>query len=308
MNLPERASHNKALLFILLTSFIWGLTFPIAKYLLVQGLTPEILLSIRFSLGSFVLLAWALTQPLQFQRQTYIDGLILGIVLAAIFWFQMHGLQTTTATKSGFITGLYVIFTFILATLLGDKFNRYHVLASLIAFIGLSLLVYNPEVAFGGWTIGDSQTLLSAFLIGAHIVLTSRFTKRTAPLILSLLQCAVVAVVLSGMAYAQTTADQWEILRQLSFQSSFWLPMLYLALIATSLGFWFQCRFQPSLTSTETGIIFSLEPVFGAMLAATGWIPGIQDHLGNVPLFGAVLMFLATLVSQWPTGNASKVH
>ena len=308
MNLPQRASHTQALVFMLVTAFIWGLTFPISKYLLIQGLTPEILLSIRFSLGSLVLLVGVLTQPMQFSRQTYLDGLILGVVLAAVFWLQMHGLQTTTATKSGFITGLYVIFTFILATLLGDRLNRYHVLASLMAFIGLSLLVYNPEVAFGGWTVGDSQTLLSALLIGVHIVLTSRFTQRTAPLILSLLQCAVVAVVLSGMAYVQTTPEQLAMLRQLTHQYSFWLPMLYLALIATTLAFWLHCRFQPSLTSTETGVIFSLEPVFGALLAATGWIPGIADHLGPASLVGAGLMFVATLVSQWPTGTSSTVH
>ena len=78
MNLPQRASHTQALVFMLVTAFIWGLTFPISKYLLIQGLTPEILLSIRFSLGSLVLLVGVLTQPMHFSRQTYLDGLILG--------------------------------------------------------------------------------------------------------------------------------------------------------------------------------------------------------------------------------------
>ena len=308
MNVPQRASHFSGLFFILLTSLIWGLTFPIAKYLLMTGLTPELLLGLRFTIGSLILLGFVLTQPLRFPRQTYIDGLVLGIGLAAIFWLQMHGLQTTTATKSGFITGFYVIFTFILATLLGDKLNRYHIIASLIAVLGLGLFAYKPEEPFGGWTVGDSQTLLSAFLIGVNIVLTSIYAKRTAPLILALLKCSVVAVVLSAMAFVQTTPEQFDLLKQLSYQSSFWIPLLYLAIFATSIAFWFQCRFQPSLTSTETGVIFSLEPVFGAILAATGWIPGIQDHWGAVSLAGAALMFIATLVSQWPSGDTAKTH
>ena len=68
MNVPQRASHFSGLFFILLTSLIWGLTFPIAKYLLMTGLTPELLLGLRFTIGSLILLGFVLTQPLRFPQ------------------------------------------------------------------------------------------------------------------------------------------------------------------------------------------------------------------------------------------------
>jgi drug/metabolite transporter (DMT)-like permease len=241
----------------------------------------------------------------KFDRQSAIDGLILGLILTTIFWLQVDGLRFTTTSKSGFITGLVVIFTPLVSLLLGERFKLSHGLGALLAFAGLFLLVRDPSAPFGGWNRGDTETLICAVLCGFHIGMTARMSRRSSPWVISLAQIIVVALlsfVFTAMLPVNASAGQsmagFDMLGSALKRADVWLGLLYLAIPATALGFYMQTTFQSKLTATETAIIFTMEPVFAAFIAVTGVIPGIHEHLTAAQFSGGGIIVAAMLLAE----------
>ncbi|MDR0498350.1 MAG: DMT family transporter, partial [Holophagales bacterium] len=175
----DRFQRLAVVLGMLCLAMIWGGTFAGMKFVLQAGVSVGALLAIRFMLGGICLAAIVLLLRKTFDRQSITDGLILGLILTAIFWLQVDGLRFTTTSKSGFITGLVVIFTPLVSLLLGERFRHSHGLGAMLAFVGLFLLVRDPSAPFGGWNRGDTETLICAVLCGFHIALTSRMSRRS---------------------------------------------------------------------------------------------------------------------------------
>ena len=178
--MPEtRRSHLVAVLALAAIAMVWAGGFPATKYCLQAGLSVGAILSIRFAIGTTGLGLMLLLLRVPIRRRDALDGLLLGLVLVTLFWLQTDGLRFTTTSKSGFITGLYVIFTPLVALLAGDRMRPSHGLGALVALAGLALLVREPGAAWGGWNRGDSETLLAAILCGFHIVMTAHFCRRS---------------------------------------------------------------------------------------------------------------------------------
>ena len=290
---------------MLFLSMIWGGTFVGMKYILQAGVSVGALISIRFVLGFVFLGGAALLLRKPFDSKSVIDGLILGIILAAIFWLQVDGLRFTTASKSGFITGLVVIFTPLVSLLLGERFRLSHGIGALLAFVGLFFLVRDPQAPFGGWNRGDTETLICAVLCGFHITLTARMSRRSSPWVITLMQIVVVALlscVLTGVLPANASAGQsmagFEMLGNALKRPEVWFGILYLAGLATALGFFMQTTLQSRLTATEAAIIFTTEPVFATLLATSGLIPGVHEHLSAVQISGGGVIIAAMLLAE----------
>ena len=137
---------------------IWGVTFVQVQDAL--ELYPLFaFLAVRFAISVVVLapFAWSSTRGLS--RREVAIGLGLGILLAAAFGLQTAGLELTTVASTGFITGLYVVFTPLIALGL----FRTHVPPAAwagiaLALVGLLLLNGVP----GGSTLGNALVLASA--------------------------------------------------------------------------------------------------------------------------------------------------
>ena len=137
----SQRSHLTAVLALAAIALVWAGGFPAAKYSLQAGLSVGSLLSIRFGIGAAGLGFMLLLLRIPIRRQDALDGLWLGLILVTLFWLQTDGLRFTSTSKSGFITGLYVIFTPIVALLVGDRLRLFHGLGALVALAGLTLLV-----------------------------------------------------------------------------------------------------------------------------------------------------------------------
>lgn len=294
--MSERRLHFLAVGAMATAAIIWGSAFPATKYLQEAGLRVNALLALRFSLGALALLILTLARGSRWKAADVRDGLVAGVVLASLFWLQTEGLQSTSTTKNAFITGLYVIFTPMVALGFGERPKAAHGLAVLIAAVGLVGLVFKPGESFGGWTRGDTLTLWNAILIGLHIVLIGKFSRRADAWVLTFTQVAVVAIVCTLMALAPTEGG-FRASHGLGLPGT-WIGLLWLGLAATGLTMFLQARFQPWLTATEAGIIFSLEPVVATLLAVSGWIPGVKDHLVARQWAGAALIVAAALVAE----------
>ncbi|HJV91517.1 MAG TPA: DMT family transporter [Holophagaceae bacterium] len=294
--MSERRSHLLAVAAMAVAAAIWGSAFPATKYLQEAGLGVNALLALRFTLASVALLGLTLARGSRWKASDVRDGLVAGVVLASLFWLQTAGLETTTTTKNAFITGLYVIFTPMVALAFGERLKVPHALAVLVACVGLVGLVFKPGESFGGWGPGDTLTLANAVLIGLHIVLIGRFSRRCDTWVLTFTQIAVVAVA-CGLLALVLPKGGFQASRGLQLRGT-WIALLWLGLAGTALTMYLQARFQPWLTATEAGIIFSLEPVVATLLAVSGWIPGVKDNLVPRQWLGGALIVAAALVAE----------
>lgn len=294
----SRASHLLAAVSLAAIALIWAGGFPATKYCLQSGLSVGAILSIRFAIGTAGLGLMLALLWVPIRRRDALDGLWLGLVLATCFWLQTDGLRFTTTSKSGFITGLYVIFTPMLALLVGDRLRPCHTLGALVALTGLALLVREPRTAWGGWNRGDSETFLAAILCGFHIVMTAHFSRRSSAWVLAFVQVAVTCAISLAITLALPAPFGFQATAAALPQGSIWVALGFMGLLATTLAFYVQSTMQARLGATECAIIFSSEPVWCALLALSGWIPGIHEHLSPLQLLGGGLILAATLVAE----------
>jgi drug/metabolite transporter (DMT)-like permease len=297
MQAPPR-SHLVAVVSLALTAAIWGGGFPATKYGLQAGLSVGALLTLRFAIGTAGLGLMVALLRVPVRRQAVMDGLWLGLVLATLFWLQTDGLRFTTTSKSGFITGLYVIFTPMVALLAGDRLRPSHGLGAGVALIGLLLLVREPGAAWGGWNRGDSETLVAAVLCGFHIVMTAHFSRRSSGWILALTQVAVTGLVSFLITLTLPVPFGFEGTARALARPGVWVALGFMGLLATTLAFYVQSTMQARLGATESAILFSTEPLWTALIAISGWVPGIREHLGPLQLAGGLLILAATLVAE----------
>jgi drug/metabolite transporter (DMT)-like permease len=245
------------------------------------------------------------------RKQELLDGLWLGLAVTIVYWLNGDGLRFTSATKSGFITGLYVIFTPLVSLLFKDRLKISHGLGAAVAITGLLLLVHQPGLPFGGWNRGDTETLGCAVASGFHIVLIAHFSRRSNGVVLAFVQILVVMVfswLLTGLLPAELTAEGTSLgglqgSMTLLREPGIWISLAYQGVLATGLAFFLMCTCQAYLSATEAAIIYCLETVFTALLAASGWIPGVKDLLSPVQIAGGGLilaaMLLVELGSRW---------
>jgi len=287
LQIPPKGRHVIAVLGLLLATLIWGGSFVVMKATLQVGLGVGAMLSLRFTLAALVMGLFLLLFRIPIRKQEVQDGLWLGLVVAAVYWLNADGLRFTTATKSGFITGLYVIFTPLVSLLFRDRLKLSHGLGAGLAICGLLLLVHQPGMPFGGWNWGDTETLGCAIASGFHIVLIAHFSRRSNGFVLAFLQILVVMGIswlLTGLL-PETITTQGTRLGGLQGTLAclrlpgVWISLAYQGILATGLAFFLMCTCQAYLSATEAAIIYCLEAVFTALLAASGWVPGVKDLL-----------------------------
>ena len=297
--MPEsRASHLSAVLALVGIAFIWAGGFPATKFCINAGLSVGAILSIRFVIGTAGLGLMLLLLGIPIRRRDALDGLWLGLVLAALFWLQTDGLRFTSTSKSGFITGLYVIFTPMVALLAGDRLRPSHGLGALVALLGLGLLVHESGSAWGGWNRGDTETLLAAVLCGFHIVMTSHFSRRSSGWVLAFAQVAVTGAISLAITLALPAPFGFQGAGPALARGGTWVALIFMGVLATTLAFYVQSTFQARVGATECAIIFSSEPVWTAALAVSGWIPGIREHFSPLQLAGGGLILSANLLAE----------
>ena len=162
-----------------------------------------VLMSVRFVVAGVLMAVIVRARGIAIRRRGVIDGVWLGIILAVLFWLQTDGMRFTTTAKSGFITGLYVLFTPLIAVTIGQRVKLTSLLGAAIATYGLYLLVHLPGGWWSGWNRGDIETLGCAFLCGVHIVLMGKFTRRSDAWLLASSQVITCGIISLGIVALQ---------------------------------------------------------------------------------------------------------
>jgi len=297
---PAPISHAAAVALIASTAAIWGLGFPMTRYALNGGISVGAFMSLRFILAGSLMFAVIRAKRIAIVRQGVLDGAWLGVILAVIFWSQTDGMRFTTTANSGFITGLYVLFTPLLAVAIGQRIKLSSAIGTLIAVVGLYLLVGSPVsghagvAAFARMNRGDLETLFCAVLCAVHLIMMGAFARRTDAWLLAGTQ-VIVAGLISILVTAFLPAPfGYQNLVQTVTKLTVFGPIVYLALFSTVFAFWGQALAQTRLGPTEAALLFCIEPVTAAILSVV-WL---KEHMTAGQAVGGALIVVAMIVSE----------
>jgi len=287
-------SHGAAVAIIAAAAVIWGLGFPATRIALSSGMAVGTLMSVRFIVAGVLMAIIVRARNIPIERRGVIDGIWLGFVLAVLFWLQTDGMRFTTTAKSGFITGLYVLFTPLIAVTIGQRVKTASLLGAVIATIGLYLLVHLPGGWWAGWNRGDVEILGCALLCGVHIVMMGSFTRRSDSWLLASSQVITCGILSLGIVAVQSLGTGLQNALQGLSNWPALLATLYLATFSTVFAFWAQATAQTKLGPTEAAVLFSLEPVVAAVLSVF-WL---KESMSPQQVFGGALIVLAMIVAE----------
>jgi drug/metabolite transporter (DMT)-like permease len=286
-------------LILLFVTLIWGATFVIVKSAL-KDISPMLFISVRFLVATVILLPFVSKIFRLFNKQVLREGILLGLMYFAGFAAQTMGLKYTTATKSAFITGTFVIFTPFFQIYFEKKFPRKEVVFGIFLCItglifltskGNSLLGIFSEISksFG---IGDLLTLLCAVFFALYIVYLDIVSKKNDYKPLVFLQIAFTGI--CGLIFSFLFSGLRIETMDFTFSSNLLFAVLYTAVLATVLTTTLQTKYQRFVTPSVAGIILSFEPIFAALCAFFV----LNEKISNFGLIGCVLIFAGLLVSE----------
>ncbi len=277
---------SRADLALLLVSLIWASTFVVVKEAL-AGISTLLFLALRFSLAAVILLALLgprlLSGTANGWRHGWKGGLICSAFLFLGYALQTAGLRLTSASRSAFLTGLYIVLVPLLSSFVNQgRPQRREFWGAFLALAGTALMTS----AGGGWRIdgldlawGDILTLGCAFAFAAHILAVAHYSRKMSSERLSLFQ-------IGGVAFFSWAAIAPFEEPRIVWSAALAWALLVTAVLATSLCFLIYTWAQRRTSATRAALIFATEPVF-AGLAAWRWA---GEHWTAMSLAGAGLI------------------
>ncbi len=270
---------------LLYIAAIWGSTFFLVKDHLAY-VDPVVMVAYRFVLGTILMGGYLL-----YRRKPWFTnfkpGALLGVLLWLCYVAQTIGLEFTTASNSGFITGLFVAFVPVLAFFLFRELpSPLKIGAVLTSMSGLWFLT-------GGLAeinSGDLLTLITALAFAAYILLADRYTKANLdPYVLTFQQfltvagLSVIVALVFGLPFTVTSAGTVGVI-------------LFLTLFPTLSAFVIQMAAQKFTAPVKVSLILAAEPIFAALFA---WTMGGETFVLNRAM-GGLLVVLAIIIAEIP--------
>lgn len=271
-----------ATLALLAMTAVWGSTFVLIKDLLDRVPTLDFL-AVRFLIAGIVMVLIAPRALARLSPAARRQSLVLGLLYGVAQILQTTGLAHTAASVSGFVTGLYVVATPLLAAvILRTRIGGLTWAAVGLATVGLGVLTLDG-LSLG---YGEAITLVAAVLYGLHIVALGAWSTPGDALGMSIAQVLVIALVC-----LVATAPDGVVLPT---RTSDWLSVLYMALVAGALALVAQTWAQAHLAPTRAAIVMSMEPVFAATFAVGLGGESVTWRL----LAGGAMVLVAMLVVE----------
>ena len=221
-----------------------------------------------------------------------IAGVGAGVLLAAAYGFQTAGLELTTVSSTGFITGLYVVFTpFIALGLFGTRVPRVVWIGVACAVAGLLLLNGAP----GGSALGNALVLASAFAAALQIAAMERYAPRYDPRALAFLQMTTCFVGFTAIAVALGEVELprgWTV----------WGALLVTGVFAGALGYLIATWVQARTTAARAALLFTLEAPFAALFG----VLLADEVLGWAGWLGCAVLMAGIVVSEPAAARALR--
>ena len=271
---------------LLTVSAAWGFSFIVMKDA-IQRQSVNNFLFTRFTLAVIVMILIRPQTIKLFNKDLLQRGGLAGIFLGLGYSAQTLGLERTGAAITGFITGLYVVLTPLIASfVLKEKITKFTWLCIAVATFGLGLL------SIRGFSVGIGEmfVLASAVLFAAHIIALSKWSSGRdvyAMTVIQLSMCAVLAGIASAIEGYSLPPDD-----------GVWGVVIFTAVFATAIAFIVQTWSQAHMSATKVAVILTMEVVFAALFAIVigGERLTVQTAFGGILV--VVAMYLIVLKEQ----------
>ena len=271
---------------LLTVSAAWGLSFVVMKDA-IQRQSVNNFLFTRFTLAVIVMILIRPQTIKLFNKDLLQRGGLAGIFLGLGYIAQTLGLERTGAAITGFITGLYVVLTPLIASIvLKEKITKFTWLCIAVATFGLGLL------SIRGFSVGIGEmfVLASAVLFAAHIIALSKWSLGRdvyAMTVIQLTMCAILAGLASAVEGYSLPPDR-----------GVWSVVIFTAVFATAIAFIVQTWSQAHISATKVAVILTMEVVFAALFAILlgGERLTLQTAIGGILV--VVAMYLIVLKEQ----------
>jgi len=267
---------------LLTVSAAWGMAFVVMKDAIERQSVNNFLFT-RFTLAVIVMVALKPQVLKKLNRDLIIRAGSAGIFLGLGYIFQTLGLARTGAAITGFVTGLYVVFTPLLAYyFLKERLTKLIWGCVFLATIGLGLL------SIRGFSVGIGEMLVlaSAFFFAAHIIALGKWSSGRDVYAMTIVQLAMCAL-LSGLA---SIPDGYSAPPDYGV----WAVVVFTAVICTAVAFVVQTWSQAHMTTTKVAVILTMEVVFAALFAIIfgGERLTLQATLGGLMVLTAMFMIV----------------
>lgn len=292
----QRVQYNRGHAALLLTAMLFGLAFIFQRHA-AQVSSALWFNAWRFSVATvFLGSCWLVLQrirPRASHGRFPVFGVIGGLLMFGGMMAQQWGLAHTTAGKSGFLTGLYVVLVPVVGLLFGMRAGKATIAAVVLAAIGLYCFAgIRSDSAALNWNIGDSVTLLGTLCWTMQVLWTGIAVRHCDILAFSVMQIATVALLSTLGVLSQEGIDGVFDLDLLRF--TMW-DLLFTGIGSSALAFFMQSVGQCRVPAAHAAIILSLEAVFALLF---GWL-FLSESVTLLMLLGSGFMLVAMLVAQY---------
>jgi drug/metabolite transporter (DMT)-like permease len=272
-----------ALLALVLVTAVWGVTFVQVKDAV--ALYPLFaFLAVRFWIATLTLAVPGLPRMRSLGRPGFVGGAFLGLLLAAGYTLQTAGLERTTVSSTGFITGMYVVLTPLIALVLVRSRIGLSVWGGVaLSTIGLAML----SGIHAGSVTGDLLVLAAAAVYSLQIVLMERYAPRYDAVAFTFVEMLAAGVALGVVAAALGdlhVPHGWTV----------WGALLVTGVFASALAFLVQTWAQRRTSATRTALAFTMEPVWTAFFGYT--LAG--DRLGLLGWGGCAVIMAGIVLAE----------
>ena len=274
-------NSRKAEFLMASVALAWGSSYLLMK-LGLDGIGPYNLIAMRFGIAFFVMSLLFLPRYRQMTVPTFFRGIGMGVILFLIFYGMVNGVNHTTASTAGFLTSTTVVIVPVLECLIKKTPPSKTIVISItVAITGLFLLTAKDGISLD---LGAIYCLTGALFYAIYIIVTDKVAKGSDAFLISVFQLGVASLLGTVFMCLLETPS----LPQTPVQ---WGAIIGLGLICSAYGFVVQPIAQRYASPEKIGLIFSLEPVFSALLSYIFLheILGMQGYIGAALIFAAVI-------------------
>ncbi|MBF0713366.1 DMT family transporter [Gemella sp. GH3] len=278
---------------LLIATTIWGLAF-VWQSIASRELGALTVVGVRSIIAAIFLSFVVICVPTIYRSQEpkikltrnryqgFLLSFICGLALFFAMYVQQVGLEHTTASKTGFISVLYICIVPLITICFGEKLNKFFLIGLIISLIGLYFLSIKGDFSL---EYGDLVVLASAVLYAIHILVVGYSAGRVNSMFLSIGQLFVVSVLSLTTAYFSEHFNLSSILSVI-------LPLLALGILSSGVGYTFQIVAQRDVPSHTASLIMSFESVVAAIggVVILGEILSIREMIGMVLVLGGILL------------------
>ena len=268
---------------LLTVAAMWGISFVWMKDILDQQDVYSFLTS-RFIVAAAAMIVLRPSVLKRFTKELVVKGLVIGMALGSGYIFQTLGLERTTPAITGFITGLYVVFTPLLASFfLKERLTKAMWGYVFLAVVGLAIL------SVEGWSVGIGEifVLISAVLFAIHIILLGSWSKNFdayALTVMQLIGCSLLASIPASIDGFVAPPD-----------TQVWGVIIFTALFATAIAFVIQTWSQARISTTKVAVILTMEVVFAALFS---FMYGMEPFTLRLALGGTLVLIAMLAIVQ----------